>query len=365
VDGWTIRNAIVGKGSATMKTIRDLLGQESVEASAPCRIDMGGTLDLSTFYLPLHHLGPCTFNIALNLRTRVCISSFEAGRLRISSHGFDDLTVDAGSAPFDHPLGLMAAVAAHFQANGVQVEIASSSPPRSALGGSSVAAVAMIWAFSKIRARAGLPMPKRSAVALLAHAIEQSVAGVPCGLQDQLAAVYGGVNAWYWTGDPEGIPFERVALIEEDAFPDLSEDLLVAYCGAPHVSKDVNATWVRQFVSGKTRQQWRQIVRLSRGFSEAMRQMDFPAARAFMNQETEIRCRLTPEVLDAVGQPLVAAAIRGGCGARFTGAGGGGCVWAFGDPGQLAALRPEWESVLAHHQSAGILEARIEKRGLL
>jgi hypothetical protein len=98
--------------------------------------------------------------------------------------------------------------------------------------------------------------------------------------------------------------------LNEDAYPDLSEDLLVAYCGAPHVSKDVNATWVRQFVSGKTRQQWRQIARLSRGFSEAMRQMDFPAARAFMNQETEIRCRLTPEVLDAIGQPLVAAAIR-------------------------------------------------------
>ncbi|MBW1889644.1 MAG: galactokinase, partial [Deltaproteobacteria bacterium] len=49
--------------------IREILKSAPITASAPCRIDMGGTLDLSTFYVPLRFLRPCTFNMALALRT--------------------------------------------------------------------------------------------------------------------------------------------------------------------------------------------------------------------------------------------------------------------------------------------------------
>ena len=48
-----------------------ILEKKTIEASAPCRIDMGGTLDIRTFYYALRHLSPCTFNIAVGLRTRV------------------------------------------------------------------------------------------------------------------------------------------------------------------------------------------------------------------------------------------------------------------------------------------------------
>jgi D-glycero-alpha-D-manno-heptose-7-phosphate kinase len=81
-----------------MKSIKALLQNEPMEASAPCRVDMGGTLDLSTFYLPLRHLGPCTFNIALDMRTRVWLGPHVAGKLKISSSGFEDLEVELASA---------------------------------------------------------------------------------------------------------------------------------------------------------------------------------------------------------------------------------------------------------------------------
>jgi len=53
------------------KDVSKRLESEPIEASAPCRIDMGGTLDIATFSYPLRHLAPATFNIALDLRTRV------------------------------------------------------------------------------------------------------------------------------------------------------------------------------------------------------------------------------------------------------------------------------------------------------
>lgn len=348
-----------------MNELAECLQQGSIEASAPCRIDMGGTLDLSTFYLPLHHNQPGTFNAALDLRTRVHLSPFDGGKVKVSSRGFQSKIVDSRQAPFDHPLGLMMAVAAYFGADGVHVHIDSASPPRSALGGSSVAAVALVWCFAKAYARAGHAMPDRSDVALLAHAIEQSVAGVPCGLQDQLAAAYGGVNGWLWTAEPGKPPFERQALVSAQNRSDFDRRILVAYCGVPHVSKDINGTWVRDFLSGKHRTVWHRIAECSRQFIHALAQGDYQQAIDLMNQETDLRCQMTPEVLDDMGQNLVAAARRYECAARFTGAGGGGCLWALGEPEQIERLRPEWQVLLSQRDAAGILDASIDSDGLL
>ena len=348
-----------------MPSIRSILELEPLEASAPCRVDMGGTLDLSTFYLPLHFLDPCTFNAALNLRTRVTLRPFDEGRIRISSLGFDDLVVESRRAPFRHPLGLMAAVAAYFQADGVHIDIRSGSPPRSALGGSSVAAVALIWAFCKALAKSGTPMPDRSAVAVLAHAIEQSVAGVPCGMQDQLAAVFGGVNGWHWKADPSARPFERQSLVSPQDCALFCRHMLVAYCGVPHVSKDINGSWVRQFVEGRHRETWHEILDCSRKFVSAIGGGDYETAQSLMNRETDLRRRLTPEVLDDMGAALVDAARQNRCGARFTGAGGGGCLWAFGQPGRIERLRPVWAGILGRREAAGLLETQVDPEGLL
>ena len=84
-----------------------------------------------------------------------------------------------------------------------------------------------------------------------------------------------------------------------------------------------------------------------------------------MNQETDLRRQLTPEVLDDMGTALVAEARRHNCGARFTGAGGGGCIWALGNPDQIARLRPIWAKKLGQRETAKILDTRVDTQGLL
>ena len=64
------------------KSLKQALEKGPIEASAPCRIDMGGTLDISTFYLPLRHFSPCTVNMALDLRTRVLLLPYTGGKVR-------------------------------------------------------------------------------------------------------------------------------------------------------------------------------------------------------------------------------------------------------------------------------------------
>ena len=348
-----------------MEDLGQLLKRETFEASAPCRVDMGGTFDLSTFYLPLQHLRPCTFNMALNLRTHVKLTPHEDGRILIRSRGFDDFEVDADAAPFDHPVGLMLAITAHFNVPGVAVDIHSTSPPRSALGGSSVAAVAMIWAFAKARAFLGHPMPDKAHVAVLAHAIEQSVAGVPCGQQDQLAAVFGGINGWEWQADANRLGFKRRILVAGDQANAFSRNILVAYCGQPHESRDINSTWVREFIGGRHRAAWQRMAGFSRKFVDAVASGDLDTAGDTMNAETRLRRQLTPDVLDTVGTRLVDTAIQNGCGARFTGAGGGGCVWALGDTRRIDHLRGQWQSIVERHRDACLLETAIDTDGVL
>jgi len=348
-----------------MTDIHTLLENEEQSASAPCRIDVGGTLDLSTFFLPMHHLGPCTFNAALNLRTRVKLSPYIRGKVKISSRGFDEVEVDGLTAPFAHPLGLIMAVAAYFNADGVHIQIDSASPPRSALGGSSVAAVALVWAFAKVLSREGRPMPSRDEAALLAHAIEQSVAGVPCGMQDQLAAAYGGVNGWYWHGPHRHPGFERKVLKAPDELKVFSKHLLVAYCGAPHQSVNINGAWVQAFLKGRHRDQWRRMLHCSRQFIDAMANGDIDQAQALMNEEAQIRIQMTPGVLDEVGHLLVQEARDFHCGARFAGAGGGGCVWALGTPGQIQTLRVVWDRVASRYDGAFILDTDVDPNGVL
>ena len=346
--------------------LKRMLETRTIEASAPCRIDMGGTLDIPTFYYPLRHLKPCTFNIALDLKTRVRLRAYDKGRVRISSTGFNDAEFAADTAPFDQPLGLMFATAAYFNAQGVHIEIDSQSPIRSALGGSSVAVVALVGAFSYLMAGGELRRGfSRRATALLAHQIEQSVAGVPCGIQDQLAATYGGVNAWHLQGHPDRTVFRRKTVIRKNAHRALERHILIAYCGKPHISANINSRWVKQFLSGKYRDLWAEIIACTRQFVDALADHDFTLAAMLMNNETAIRKKMTPKVLDRLGHKLVDIAVQNRCGARFTGAGGGGCIWALGEIENIDILKPLWEETLSSRDEARLLDVAIDSKGLV
>jgi len=337
-----------------------------VTTSAPCRVDLGGTLDIKTFYYPLRHLAPCTFNIALSLRTRVSLYANDNPKIKVTSKGFEAAEFALKDAPFAHPLGLMFAVAAYFGARGIHIDIDSSSPPKSALGGSSAAAVALIAAFDGLQRgqREIGNFHRRRKIARLAQEIEESIAGVPCGLQDQLAAVYGGVNNWHWLCGDTGAAFKRAPVFRPSLVKKIERRLLLAYCGVTHESRDINRKWVRQFLEGKDRNQWKKIISSTKNFAAALTRSDFANAARELNRETHIRRKMTPEVLDEMGEELAAVALANNCGARFTGAGGGGCMWALGEVEHIDRLRNKWESVLAGRPQAALLDVKVDKQGV-
>ncbi|MCF6247737.1 MAG: galactokinase [Desulfobacula sp.] len=342
--------------------LKPRLEQGKIQTSVPCRVDLGGTLDISTFNLPLNNIEPSSFNIALDLRTYVTLAPWQKGEVKVSSKGFETAVFKKDEAPFDHPMGLMFAVAHYFGAHGVHIHIESTSPPRSALGGSSCAAVAIVSAIFYAIDKDIIPKN----IAWLAHYIEAGVAGVPCGLQDQLAAAFGGVHQWIWKMGDTSPEFEKKDVFDncrdETAF---NFNILIAYCGIPHVSKDINKQWVNSFIAGETRQDFKTIAILTKKFSKAVQSGNFSLAADLMNKETRLRLAMTPDVLDNTGKKLFEKAVQSNCGARFTGAGGGGCLWAIGERGDIKNLKPYWQDILAPVAHGKILDTRVENKGIL
>ena len=133
-----------------IQSIKELLEKQPIEASAPCRIDSGGTWDIRALALPFEKIKPVTVNIALNLRTHVTLAPFEDGKVKLLSKGFSHGEMyPFENLPFNSHFGLFFAAVSHFGFHGLQVQIKSDSPVKSALGGSSTALIALLKALSK------------------------------------------------------------------------------------------------------------------------------------------------------------------------------------------------------------------------
>lgn len=337
-----------------------------MEASAPCRVDAGGTWDIKAMALPLEGESPVTVNAALDLRTRVRLLPFRDGWVRVASQGFrpEGETAEAGALPFRPPFGLFFAAVARFGFHGMEVRIASDSPPRSALGGSSTALTALIRALSLLGVRLGREALAPKALLLLGYHLEDGVSGGFCGMQDQAAAVYGGVNLWRWRyGRPEA-PFLREPILDARGARELTKRILVAHSGRDHDSGSVNRGWVEGFLSGRTRKGWIDANRAAHRLARSLRERDWAGAGECLREELAVRREITPDALIPETRTLIDAAEAEGCGARFAGAGSGGAVWAIGAESRIRNLRPRWEAVLEPMRGGRILDCGVDPRGV-
>ena len=348
-----------------MILVKDLLAQKPIEASAPCRVDSGGTWDIKALSLPFEAIQPTTVNIALTLRTSAGLHPYKEGKVKINSIGFAQPEIfSIDRLPFDSPFGLFFAAISFFGFHGLEVKIDSQSPVRSALGGSSTALVALIKALSKVSVALGSKgYPKREILHLGYH-LEDGISGGNCGIQDQAAAVYGGVHQWEWRYGNRTAPLEKTSLLNREGRKELSKRLLVAYSGKSHTSSKTNNQWVKDFLSGKTRPGWIKANEIVRQFGKAIRALDWNRAASLLREEMSIRREITPEALTLTTKKLIAEAEDSGCGARFAGAGAGGSLWAVGKIERIDQLKARWETTLAQVKDAKILDCKIDPAGV-
>jgi D-glycero-alpha-D-manno-heptose-7-phosphate kinase len=346
--------------------LQHFLQKTDLKVSTPGRIDCGGTWDIKALAIAEESLGPSTVNIAINLRTTIQLRPYKSGKILVSSSGFANEEGSVGLLPFNTPLGLVFAIASHFCVSGVQVDITSSIPPRSGLGGSGALAVAVVGAFWKALEFLGhFPFISNQQIALLAHNIEDGMHISLTGLQDQLAAACGGVNKWTWKYSHFARPYARQKLLSEELYPELQKRIVIAYTGEARHSSHVTLKYVNSFFDGKSRQKWREIKKLVDEFGDALHNRDWLKAAVALKQEAFIRDTIIPEGLSRLTTELRESANENDCGAAFTGGNRGGCIWAIGDEDSISEVRKHWQAITKRFKKSYVLTSEISAKGLI
>lgn len=324
------------------------------EASAPARIDLaGGTLDL----WPIHvlHPGSVTVNLAIDLRARA--------RVRAGSSGFRVTVPDLGyertaSRPSDllaDPRGALAGalLEAFGVARPLHVELATSVPFGSGLGGSSALTVAMAAA---IAVSAGIRFTEPGRVPFVRD-VETRVLGKPAGIQDYYPPLEGGLHRLEL--EPGEVRPRR-----RDVDPARWLRHLTVYdTGAAHSSGMNNWEIFRARMEGDhvVAGHLDSVRDAAVEMSQAVEAEDFRAMGAALGREWEARRRLAPVVSSPGIEAAIAAAISAGAWAgKACGAGGGGCVVILSPEARTAAVR----DALGRLDSGRLLLVAPENRGL-
>lgn len=346
-------------------SIRKILTQETIEASAPCRVDSGGTWDIKAMALPMQGIGPVTVNIAINLRTAVTLLPFEEGYVKVNSEGFSKGEIlPKNKLTFHTPFGLYFAAISYFGFYGLEARIHSQAPVKSGLGGSSTALIALLMTLNKLSEKLGRKRLSKKDILHLGYHLEDGISGGNCGIQDQAVAVFGGVNQWKWSYGYRNNAFERISLLDRVGQKKLSSHMLVAYSGESHISSKTNRKWIKDFLSGKTRGGWIEANEIVDRLAHAINKREWGKAAALLREEMVIRNKITPEALIPITRKLVEQAENEGCGARFAGAGAGGSLWAIGKKESIGNLRKVWDETLTPRRDGGLLNCEVDPTGV-
>jgi D-glycero-alpha-D-manno-heptose-7-phosphate kinase len=325
-----------------------------IHASAPTRIDLaGGTLDIWPLYL--FHEGAQTLNAAISLRASCDLHSRQDRRLVIvSEDSHERVEVDHWTALRDtHDLKLLGKLLHYFQAEGLELTTRSDSPVGAGIAGSSALNIAVCGALNEWTGG------HRTAdeIFQIAMNVEAQAIEVPTGAQDYRPAYYGGVSAVEL--GVNGV--RRVALTVPAE--ELQQRLALAYTNASRNSGINNWDVTKRHIDGDAavRTAFARIRDIAGAMRTAIERRDWAEVGRQIAAEWENRKALAPGVTTPEIDAMLAAAGRAGSlGGKVCGAGGGGCLFCFGDPADVPAIRQA-----LHEAGARVLDFTIEARGLV
>jgi D-glycero-alpha-D-manno-heptose-7-phosphate kinase len=324
-----------------------------VVSSAPTRIDLaGGTIDIWPLYL--FHAGATTLNVAISLRAHARIEPLTDDVVRITSldtnrtlqaRSWNELS--AGSE-----LPLLALLARHYRLSGAALTTRGESPAGAGIAGSSALAVAVAGA---LRRWSGSGEDDETLLNIAMN-VECETIRVPTGVQDYRPALYGGIAAVELNAD--GI--RRVALNVEPAA--IERRIVVAYTGAPRNSGTNNWEITKRHIDGDPHvfDCFERIRDTAVAMRTALEREDWHEVGQQIAIEWDNRKRLAPGVTTpAIDDLMSRARAAGASAAKVCGAGGGGCLFAFGPPESRNAI-----SAALAAGGARVLEYRVDNEGL-
>lgn len=292
-----------------------------INSSAPTRLcDNGGWTD--TWFAEYGNV----FNIAIHPLAEVQIEVYpyqgEEERVIIHAENYNQEYVRYLSTPWQHHPLLEAAID-HVgipDEVAVRITIFSNAPSGASIGTSAAVTVALIGALDALT-------PNRLTaheVAYMAQIIETEKLGQQCGIQDQLAAAYGGINYIQMFQYPlaQVSPLHLPAKI----WNELERRLLLIYLGKPHNSSQVHQQVIRHLEgAGAAAKQLQALRQTAKPSQNALDAGDFAALGQAMIQNTAAQEALHPALVSPDAKRIIEIAqAHDVLGWKINGAGGNG-----------------------------------------
>jgi D-glycero-alpha-D-manno-heptose-7-phosphate kinase len=255
------------------------------------------------------------------------------------------------------------------------VNIYSAAPPGASVGSSSAAAVALLAATSAIASlRDRTPeswAPERAptdvdreALAAAAHRLETDRLGQQCGVQDQIAAAYGGACFI----EIDQYPHAHVTRLPlGDALRwELETRLALVYLGKSHDSSSIHERVIQDLAGrGPDAPPLQALRRTAIDGRDALLRSDLTAFGTAMQANTEAQALLHPDLVGADAQRVIAIAQAfGAIGWKVNGAGGeGGSITLLGGA-SAAAHRDMLETIAFADAAFRIIPIRLSADGV-
>ncbi len=293
-----------------------------VNAVAPIRVcDIGGWTD--TWF----SRSGAIFNIAVypyaevQIHCRTELDSNDQVGLTVENFG-DTYSVDRKTSTYSkHPLLEAAIDVMSFPEDlSIRINIYSDAPPGASTGTSAAVSVALIAALDALTT--GRLTPHE--VAQLAHFIETEKLGLECGIQDQIASAYGGINFIDMHSYPRAVV--SPVQVPNNIWWELERRLSVIYIGAPHSSSEIH----QRVISGlgenpEEDKRLNRLRRLARKAKDAMFEGDWIMLGKIMNENTDVQRLLHPDLVCPSFEEIISiASSYDALGCKVNGAGGDG-----------------------------------------
>jgi len=268
------------------------------------------------------------FNIAVYPYAEVQVRVFpagdrEAGGIVLHPENFGQRYAVAHDAPpwGEHPL-LEAAIAYMKVPRDLRLEVTlfSEAPAGAGTGTSASVTVALIGALDALTPGRLTPHEVASA----AHRVETEMLHRQCGIQDQLASAYGGVNYI----EMFDYPHASVSQIHvpDPVWWELERRLALVYLGRSHDSSAIHETVIRSLEdAGPDSPAIVELRRTAPRSRDALYAGDFAALGRAMVESTEAQGRLHPALVGSEARRVIEIArAQGALGWKVNGAGGEG-----------------------------------------
>jgi D-glycero-alpha-D-manno-heptose-7-phosphate kinase len=292
-----------------------------VNATAPIRIcDLGGWTD--TWFAEHGKV----LNIGVQPGVEVQVKVYPVGslpeRVVLDVKNYDDrYAFDLDARPSRHPL-LEVAVSEIGLPDDVCVEISifSEVPAGSSTGTSASSTVALIGAIDVL----GPGRLTFDEIASTAHRIETERLGIQSGIQDQLCAVYGGINFV----EISSYPHATVTHLDvpNSTWRELEDRLMLVSLGRAHVSSGLHDLVIDRLAQeGSDAPPLDRLRRIAEEARNALLESDFSAFGRAMTDNTGAQRQLHPGLVCAEAETAIGvAASSGAWGWKVNGAGGDG-----------------------------------------